>query len=208
MCVRTSKAFYGSFILDMGRSPGFGSALRDFPPFSDLVSLRMSASSPFSLPRVATRRTVLQKVRGCTSSCGAPAGRRHRVSGSLSLPSRGTFHLSLSVLCAIGHVWYLVLDHGRPCFKRDFSCPALLRISAQRDRYFVYKAFTFCGSLFQHDSAISFLCNSAEVQQHFLAGPATPVPATPAGLHWSGLDCPLFAHHYLGDLFDFFSSGY
>ena len=92
-----------SFILDMGRSPGFGSALRDFPPFSDLVSLRMSASSPFSLPRVATRRTVLQKVRGCTSSCGAPAGRRHRVSGSLSLPSRGTFHLSLTVLFAIGH---------------------------------------------------------------------------------------------------------
>ena len=94
---------FNGFILDMGRSPGFGSALRDFPPFSDLVSLRMSASSPFSLPRVATRRTVLQKVRGCTSSCGAPAGRRHRVSGSLSLPSRGTFHLSLTVLFAIGH---------------------------------------------------------------------------------------------------------
>ena len=74
-----------------------------FNGFSDLVSLRMSASSPFSLPRVATRRTVLQKVRGCTSSCGAPAGRRHRVSGSLSLPSRGTFHLSLTVLFAIGH---------------------------------------------------------------------------------------------------------
>ena len=54
-------------------------------------------------PDPATRRTVLQKVRGCTSSCGAPAGRRHRVSGSLSLPSRGPFHLSFTVLCAIGH---------------------------------------------------------------------------------------------------------
>ena len=30
MCVRTSIAFYGSFILDMGRSPGFGSILTDF----------------------------------------------------------------------------------------------------------------------------------------------------------------------------------
>ena len=58
---------------------------------------------PLSLPRPATRRTVLQKVRGRTSSCCAPAGRKHRVSGSLSLPSRGTFHLSLTVLCAIGH---------------------------------------------------------------------------------------------------------
>ena len=29
MCVRTSIAFYGNFILDMGRSPGFGSTLTD-----------------------------------------------------------------------------------------------------------------------------------------------------------------------------------
>ena len=31
---------------------------------------------------------------------------KHRVSGSLSLPSRGSFHLSLTVLCAIGH-WFI-----------------------------------------------------------------------------------------------------
>lgn len=28
---------------------------------------------------------------------------KHKVSGSLSLPSRGPFHLSFTVLCAIGH---------------------------------------------------------------------------------------------------------
>ena len=33
MCVRTSKTFYGSFILAMGRSPGFGSAPCDLCPF-------------------------------------------------------------------------------------------------------------------------------------------------------------------------------
>ena len=55
-----------------------------------------------TLPVDVTRRTVLQKVRGCTS-CGAPAACRHRVSGSLSLPSRGSFHLSFTVLCSIGH---------------------------------------------------------------------------------------------------------
>ena len=60
-------------------------------------------SSSFPLPRPATRRTVLQKVRGRTCKRGASAGRKHRVSGSLSLPSRGTFHLSLTVLSAIGH---------------------------------------------------------------------------------------------------------
>ena len=64
MCVRTSIAFYGNFILDMGRSPGFGSTLTDysallrlgFPPAPDLRSL--------TLPASVTRRTVLQKVRG------------------------------------------------------------------------------------------------------------------------------------------------
>ena len=34
---------------------------------------------------------------------GCPTACRHRVSGSLSLPSRGPFHLSFTVLCAIGH---------------------------------------------------------------------------------------------------------
>ena len=33
----------------------------------------------------------------CSTAC------KHRVSGSLSLPSRGSFHRSFTVLCAIGH---------------------------------------------------------------------------------------------------------
>ena len=66
-----------------------------FPPDMLLNSL--------SMPRSATRRTVLQKVRGRTFSGSASAGRKHRVSGSLSLPSRGSFHRSLTVLSAIGH---------------------------------------------------------------------------------------------------------
>ena len=66
MWVRSSTTSYGSFNLDMDRSPGFGSALTDYfallrlgfpsaPSFWDLTS-----------PASATRRTVLQKVRGCT----------------------------------------------------------------------------------------------------------------------------------------------
>ena len=66
MCVRTSIAFYGNFILDMGRSPGFGSTLTDFTPYSDLVSLRLHTLKCLTSPASVTRRTVLQKVRGCT----------------------------------------------------------------------------------------------------------------------------------------------
>ena len=59
-------------------------------------------------PHTAARRTVLQKVRRYTSFLqaimnSAPAVCRHRISGSLSLPSRGSFHLSFTVLCSIGH---------------------------------------------------------------------------------------------------------
>ena len=65
MCVRTSTASYGSFSLAMGRSPGFGSAAADlfallrlgFPPAPHLLKCLTS-------PAPATRRTVLQKVRG------------------------------------------------------------------------------------------------------------------------------------------------
>ena len=56
---------------------------------------------------IVTRRPVLQKVRDqalphrCDrnplSAC------KHTVSGSFSLPSRGAFHLSLTVLYSIGH---------------------------------------------------------------------------------------------------------
>ena len=102
MWVRSSIAFYGSFNLDMDRSPGFGSAPTDFPPYSDLVSLRLRAFQPLTSPASATRRTVLQKVRGPSFYRGSTAC-KHRVSGSLSLPSRGPFHLSFTVLYTIGH---------------------------------------------------------------------------------------------------------
>ena len=77
MCVRTSTAFYGNFILDMDRSPGFGSACTDFTiskadsvNIVDNALLRLDFSSApdlksLTLPVPATRRTVLQKVRGC-----------------------------------------------------------------------------------------------------------------------------------------------
>ena len=70
MCVRSSKTFYGSFNLDMDRSPGFGSNNTNSAPYSDLVSLRLRAFQPLTSPASATRRTVLQKVR--SQPCGLP----------------------------------------------------------------------------------------------------------------------------------------
>ena len=103
MCVRTSKAFYGSFILDMGRSPGFGSALRDSGPIKTWFP--SGSACPHAYPRHVPQLAgpFYKKYAVALTSCNASAGRKHRVSGSLSLPSRGTFHLSLTVLFSIGH---------------------------------------------------------------------------------------------------------
>ena len=61
---------------------------------------------------------------------------KHKVSGSLSLPSRGSFHLSLTVLCAIGHWIVFSLGGWSPLLPTGFlvSCgtldpDGLLRIS-------------------------------------------------------------------------------
>ena len=79
----------------MGSSPGFASAQRDSSPCSDSLSLRLG--HPLTSPRGATRWLILQKARRHTPK-GAPTARGRTVSGTVSLPSRGAFHLSLTVL--------------------------------------------------------------------------------------------------------------
>ena len=92
------------------------------------------ASAPYlqyltSLHNV-TRRSVLQKVRSRALNHASSAC-KHRVSGSLSLPSRGSFHLSLTVLCAIGHWIVFSLGGWSPLLPTGFhvSCGTLVPAS-------------------------------------------------------------------------------
>ncbi len=50
------------------------------------------------------------------------------VSGSISFPSRGAFHLSLTVLVHYRSPGYLALGSGLPSFPTGSSCPVVLRI--------------------------------------------------------------------------------
>ena len=70
----------------------------------------------------------MQKVRGYAFPYGhsAPTDCRHAVSESISLPFRGSFHLSLTVLYAIGVWQYLALDDGAPRFPQGVSDPVVL----------------------------------------------------------------------------------
>ena len=110
----------------MDRSLGFGSTARNCSPSSDSVSLRLRDSYPLTSLHTVTRRLILQKARHHRVAPAVTAC-KSTVSGSLSLPSRGSFHLSLTVLCAIGSRQCLALEGGPPCFQQDSSCPVVLK---------------------------------------------------------------------------------
>ena len=133
MCVRTSTAFYGNFILDMDRSPGFGSARTDYKPTlrrPALLRLGFPSAPDFmslTLPVPAARRTVLQKVRGCAYKAlpqFVNTGFQvlfHSPPGVLfTFPSR---YYTLSVTKS-----YLALRDGPRIFPPDSSCPVVLWI--------------------------------------------------------------------------------
>src|SRR4051794_20826602 len=113
--VRASTTSYSRFTLAMGRSLRFGSTPRDSstdPKAGNaLFGLAFATATPPGLtsPRNVTRRLILQKARHHhphtpkSAEASALTACRHTVSGTLSLPSRGTFHHSLTVLSAIGH---------------------------------------------------------------------------------------------------------
>ena len=151
-------AFYGHFILDMDRSPGFGPTVSEIQDLSCALFRLGFPSAPrlkrLTSPDSAARRTVLQKVRGYTwlSHCASPVC-RHRISGSLSLPSRGPFHLSFTVLSSIGHQVVFSLTGWSPLVPTRFHVPRGTLDSARSLSPFAYGAFTLFGRLFQNRSA-------------------------------------------------------
>ena len=127
MWVRSSIAFYGSFNLDMDRSPGFGSAPTDFSPYSALVSLRLRAFPPLTSPASVTRRTVLQKVRGSSYK---------DVPQLVNTGFQVLFHSPPGVLFTFPSQYYalsvtkeyLALRGGPRMFPQGFSCLVVLWI--------------------------------------------------------------------------------
>ena len=143
MCVRSSTTFYSSFNLDMDRSPGFGSMLCDLT-----AQLRLGfPSAPhfpcLTLPHHITRRTVLQKVRGCT---------RRVLPQLVNTGFQVLFHSPPGVLFTFPSQYYalsvtkeyLALEGGPSDFPQGFSCPAVLWI-LPLPIAFMYEALTLSG---------------------------------------------------------------
>ena len=97
---------------------------------------------------IVTRRPVLQKVRHhkfnpAVSAC------KHRVSGSLSLPSRGAFHLSLTVLYSIGHMVVFSLRRWSSFLPSGFLVSRRTPVAARSSFVFAYGVVTLFDRPFQ-----------------------------------------------------------
>ena len=134
MCVRSSIPFYGNFNLDMDRSPGFGSA-----PTDSFALLRLGFPSAPHLwcltsPASATRRTVLQKVRGSTYKV---------VPQLVNIWFQVLFHSPPGVLFTVPSQYYalsvtkeyLALGGGPPDFPQGSTCLVVLWILPSRSGF-------------------------------------------------------------------------
>ena len=94
--VRPSTGSYPRFSLPTDSSPGFASAARDScRPFE--ARFRFGSLPSLTSPRASD--SLAHSTKGTPSHLkGAPTARGRTVSGAVSLPSRGAFHLSLTVL--------------------------------------------------------------------------------------------------------------
>src|SRR6476620_9121452 len=100
--VRSSTRSYPRFNLAMGRSLRFGTRPSDSFALFGLAFATASphgVNSPHGLTSPLSTNSQAHSSKGTLSPHKeAPTDCRHTVSGSISLPSRGTFHLSLTVL--------------------------------------------------------------------------------------------------------------
>ena len=127
MCVRTSIAFYGNFILDMDRSPGFGSTPTDYGALLRLGFPSAPYLKYLTSPVSVTRRTVLQKVRG--RACKA-------LPQLVNTGFQVLFHSPPGVLFTVPSQYYalsvtkeyLGLRGGPRSFHQGFSCLDVLWI--------------------------------------------------------------------------------
>ena len=146
-------------------------------------------SAPFLQKlNLAAYHNSLARSTKSTWSLIAPIACKHQVSGSFSLPSRGPFHLSLTVLFSIGHLVVFRLGGWAPRLQTGFHVSGPTLVSVRLLLPFDYGAFTLFGGTFQ---------SSSSRYPHTLSQIHNPEPL---GL---GLASFPFARRYLGNRFCF-----
>ena len=169
----------------MVRSPGFGSTPTDSFALLRLGFPAAPGDNPLTLPVKVTRRLILQQARGQALN-RPPTARRHTDSRSISLPSRGSFHLSLAVLVRYRSPAVLSLVRWSSRIQPGLHVARLTREISQSSTLFAYRAITCCGRAFQRVRLrVEFLTLSAVCHPPWSSH--DPPDTTPAGYHISGV---------------------
>ena len=152
---------------------------RPGPAGTDHVgSLTLNLASHRNSPARSTKSTTSHAY-GALSAC------KLTVSGSVSLPSRGSFHLSLTVLFAIGHMVVFSLTGWSPCLPSGFLVSRRTLDSALCLLNFDYGIVTLFDLPF----------NVVRLSSPQILAVRTP--------HCCGLGCSDFARHYFRNRFYF-----
>ena len=146
-------------------------------------------SAPLTLNLAYHRNSPARSTKSTTSHAyGALSACKLTVSGSFSLPSRGSFHLSLTVLFAIGHMVVFSLTGWSPCLPSEFLVFRRTPDSARSLLSFNYGTVTLFGLPFKIVRLPS---------QVLYRGPY------PTGISTHGLGFSDFARHYFRNRFYF-----
>jgi hypothetical protein len=184
--VRASTPSYRRFTLPMARSLRFGSRTRDC---TALIGLAFATAPPPGLTSPHAPDSQAHSSKGTpsppapTRTRSAPTACRHTVSGTLSLPSRGTFHPSLTVLVhyrSPGSIqpYQVVLadSHGIPRAPRYSGTPTTARWRT------VYRALTFSGRPLACRSTTPRVSHCVGRRRPPAQGPTTPRTQPPPGI--------------------------
>lgn len=182
--VRASTTSYRRFTLAMGRSLRFGSMICDSHA---LFGLAFATATPHGLTSPHTDDSQAHSSKGTPSP--HPEGKaltdcKRTVSGTISLPSRGTFHLSLTVLVRYRSPGSIQAYRVVPADSQQISrARCYSGTHYNRARVFVYGIITLYDRPFQTTSTNTNFSDCRSTRQNRESEPHYPAQTTPAGYH-------------------------
>src|SRR3954452_20259581 len=170
--VRPSTRSYPRFSLPMDSSLSFGSTACDS---NRPVRTRFRYGSAHRLTLPQTSNSPARYAKSTPSQHeAAPTACRHAVSGTISLPFRGTFHLSSRYLSAIGHQGVLSLGGWSPQVQTAFHGCGPTQEPHREAVQFRLRDDCPLWCAVPRASPTTQLCNSRQKCQLLDRGPTTP----------------------------------
>ena len=198
--VRASTTSYCCFTLAMGRSLRFGSRACDCVA---LFGLAFATATPHGLTSPHTTNSQAHSSKGTpsppvTSHSKALTDCKRTVSGTISLPSRGTFHLSLTVLVRYRSPGSIQAYRVVPTDSQQISrARCYLGIHFDSHTVFVYGILTLYDRPSQTTSTNHMISYCRPIRQNRQKQTPQPHTHNPCRVsHAHGLASSAFARHY------------